>query len=180
MNKIAVCCIAKNENRYFREWVEHYKSLNVDKIFLYDNNDANGERFEDVISDYIESGFVTIIDYRGRTSCQMPAYKECYRQFSTEYEWIAFFDADEFLELNDFSDIHDYLNQECFSDCNLIHINWMIFDDNDLVHYEDKPLKTRFTRPANFDCIRTYSFPENHHVKSIVRRGIIIATTSSI
>ena len=39
--------------------------MQVDKIFLYDNNDINDERFEDVISDFIENGYVEIINYRG-------------------------------------------------------------------------------------------------------------------
>ena len=46
---IALCAIAKNENLYIREWVEHYKNIGVSKIFLYDNNDIDGERFEEVI-----------------------------------------------------------------------------------------------------------------------------------
>ena len=40
--KTALCAIAKNENLYIREWVEHYKNIGVSKIFLYDNNDING------------------------------------------------------------------------------------------------------------------------------------------
>ena len=38
----------------------------MNKIYLYDNNDINGEKFEDVIDDYIKSGFVEINDWRGR------------------------------------------------------------------------------------------------------------------
>jgi hypothetical protein len=43
---------------------------------LFDNNDLEGEKFEDIISDYINSGFVKVIDYRGRTICQLEAYQE--------------------------------------------------------------------------------------------------------
>ncbi len=38
------------ENHYIREWIEYYLNLGVDKIFLYDNNDINGEKFEDEIN----------------------------------------------------------------------------------------------------------------------------------
>ena len=65
MNKVALCAIAKNENLYIREWANWYKRLGVSKIFIYDNNDINGERFEDVISDFIKTGFIEIIDVRG-------------------------------------------------------------------------------------------------------------------
>ncbi len=43
------------ENDYIRFFVEYYKNLHFDKIFIYDNNDIDGEKFEDVINDYIQS-----------------------------------------------------------------------------------------------------------------------------
>ena len=64
--KVCVCTLGKQENKYAREFVEHYKKYGVDKIFIYDNNDENDERFETVLSDYIKSGFVKIINYRNK------------------------------------------------------------------------------------------------------------------
>ena len=58
---ICLCTSGKLENRYIREYVMHYEKYGVDKIFLYDNNDINGERFETVIGDFVEKGFVEII-----------------------------------------------------------------------------------------------------------------------
>ena len=63
--KTLVCGIAKLENDYIREWVEHYKKLGFTNVVIYDNNDTNGERFEDVIGDYISEGYVIIEDARG-------------------------------------------------------------------------------------------------------------------
>ena len=88
--KIALCCIAKMENDYIRFFVEYYQRLHFDKIFIYDNNDPDGEKFEDVINDYIQSGFVEIVDFRGRECVQMPAYQNCYDKHNKEYDWIAF------------------------------------------------------------------------------------------
>ena len=45
-----ICTIGKNENLYIREYVEHYFNLWVEKIFLYDNNDVEGEKFESKIN----------------------------------------------------------------------------------------------------------------------------------
>ena len=53
---ICICTLGKKENRYIREFVTHYEKYGVDKIYLYDNNDINGERFEEVIKDYIDKG----------------------------------------------------------------------------------------------------------------------------
>ena len=68
-SKVCICAIGKEENRYIKEFVEHYKKLGVDKIFLYDNNKKKGERFESVISEYINEGFVKIYNYRGKKEC---------------------------------------------------------------------------------------------------------------
>ena len=51
-SKICVCSIGKNENLYIKEFVEYYKSIGIDKIFIYDNNDIQGESFETVLEDY--------------------------------------------------------------------------------------------------------------------------------
>ena len=53
---LCMCVVAKRENRYIREFVEYYKKMKVDKIFLYDNNEENGETFDEVLSDYIKDG----------------------------------------------------------------------------------------------------------------------------
>ena len=63
--KVMLCCIAKMENVYIREFVKYYKDLGFDNICLYDNNDPDGEHFEDVIEDYIKSGFVILKNVRG-------------------------------------------------------------------------------------------------------------------
>ena len=47
--KVALCCIVKMENEYLRFFVEYYKNLHFDKIFIYDNNDVGGENLEEVI-----------------------------------------------------------------------------------------------------------------------------------
>ena len=79
--KTLICCIAKLENHYIREWVEWYKNIGVTNICLYDNNDIDGEHFEDVIGDYIENGFVIVKDVRGESEMQLPCYQNCYDEY---------------------------------------------------------------------------------------------------
>ena len=56
--KICLCTNGKRENLYVREYVKHYIDYGVDKIFIYDNNEENGERFQEVINDYIHILFL--------------------------------------------------------------------------------------------------------------------------
>ena len=65
--KVCLCMICKLENLYIKEFIEHYRKLGYNHIFIYDNNDIDGERFEDVIQKEIDEGFITIINYRGDT-----------------------------------------------------------------------------------------------------------------
>ena len=62
---VCLCIIAKKENLYAKKFVNHYKKLGYNHIYIYDNNNINDEKFEDVIQDEINSGFVTIINFRG-------------------------------------------------------------------------------------------------------------------
>lgn len=167
---VAVCCIGRSENRYIREYVEHYKSIGVDKIFIYDNNYDGEEHFEDVINDHIESGFIDIIDYRNRTLCQLMAYQDCYNKYGGDYDWILFIDCDEYLYMNGFDNIKDFLSKDKFNEYDLIHINLMTYGDNDILKYDRRRLSERFiepVRPLNFK--KTFNFPENDHISSIVR-----------
>ena len=172
--KVALCCIGKMENDYIREYVEYYHELCFDKILLYDNNDIDGEKFEDVIGDYIQNGFVDIVDFRGRKMCQCDAYQDCYDRYNKEYDWIAFFDCDEFLTFVDGrKNIHDFLTQKKFSKFQLMHINWMVFGDNEMLDNDGRPVVERFANSvAPLDFYTFHQYPENYHIKSFIRGGL--------
>ena len=135
--KVCLCTIGKKENLYASEFVEHYKKIGYDKIFIYDNNDIGDERFEDVLNKQISSNFVQIINYRGyrgkRQSPQSDAFIDCYEKNKNNYDWLSFFDFDEFLEINKNKNIKEYLNNKIFKKCANIKINWLMFSDNDLL-----------------------------------------------
>lgn len=167
---VAVCCIAKNENKYILEWVEHYKKLGFSKVIIYDNNDISGEFLDDVLSEHIKNGFVEIINYRGRTvRAQQKAYEDCYEKNKDKYGWIAFFDCDEFLELTTTENISEYFSKKVFMDFDLIKVNWETYTDSGNLYYEDKPVVERFTEKY---VSNQANWSYNYHIKSIVRGGL--------
>jgi len=147
-SNICICSIGKNENLYVREFVEYYFNLGIDKIFLYDNNDINGEKFENVLMDFIQNNFVEIIDVRGLSSIQIPIYNYCYRKYNKFYDWIGFLDFDEFLFIENNKTIKNYIYDEKFNKCQMIFFNWILYNDNDQVKYENRSLLERFSKPT--------------------------------
>ena len=171
--KVALCCIGRLENRYIREYVGFYLGIGVDKIFLYDNNYDGEEYFEDVIGDYVSQGSVEVINYRNRERCQVAAYQDCYDNHGSEYDWICFFDIDEFIAFQRVNSIKEWLSLPIYEGYQMIHINFLTYGDNNLVRYEDKPVLDRFTepiRPLNFK--KRNNIVENSHIKSVIRGGI--------
>lgn len=169
--KVAVCCIIKLENLYIEEFILHYKSIGVDHIFIYDNNDPNDENPNDVCKKYVKNGFVSIINYRDQTKYPMgqgliSAFNNCWINNRNNYDWILYCDNDEFLnfDIKYKNNIKNYLSDECFNNVDIIKINWKCYDDNNLIYYENKPLKERFTHLCWDD---PYSFDENTHIKSL-------------
>jgi hypothetical protein len=128
--KVCICTIGKLENEYIREYVDYYKKLGVDKIYIYDNNEIDGESFETVLLDYISINYVNIINYRGYIKSQYKMMNSCYKTNNMKYDWIMFYDMDEFLYLKNYSNIKNFLNEFKFKNCKL--------KINIILHFERK------------------------------------------
>ena len=170
--KTLLCCIGRRENDYIREFVEYNKVLGFTNICLYDNNYDGEEDFRDVIGDYISDGYVILKDYRNRKVCQLDAYNECYKTYGEEYDWIAFFDIDEFMFVNCNKTLGEYLARPEFNDYDMIHINWLLFGDGGQIKSDGRGLLQRIPQPLDINQSTLYSFPDNFHCKSIIRGGL--------
>ena len=142
--KVCLCTVGKRENLYAREFVDHYKKYGVNKIFIYDNNDIKGEKFEEILYNYINSGLVEIIDYRGINSPQIKAFQHCHKQNYKKYNWMIFYDMDEYIFLKNFKNIKLFLNRKIFNKCQRIQLNFIVHTDNNLLYYDNRTLKERF------------------------------------
>ena len=164
--KVLMCTIAKKENRYIKYFVEFYKKLGFNNIYFYDNNEPGDEKISDleIVKKEIKKGYISIIDFKQKSfSFVTKSYYDCYERFNKDYDWITFFDIDEFLILQPKNlSIQDFLNNQRFNNCDLIQINWRVFTDNEQLYWIDKPLMERFPRETKYKR-------ENRHVKSIIR-----------
>ena len=161
--KICLCIMGKNENLYAKEYINHYKRIGYNHIFLYDNNDIDGERFDDELHEELNEGFLTIINYRGiGNGPQLKIYYDCYEKNNQEYDWLSFFDFDEFLELPNNKNIQEFLANKRYKKCQNIKINALYYSDNELLFYDNRPVQKRFTTPL-------LNYTKNYVIKSTVK-----------
>ncbi len=169
----AICCIAKCENHYLKEWADYHLDLGFKHIYIYDNNDEDGERIEPLFVGYDN---VTVFDCRGKIKYQKPAYADFYHRYGNNYDWIAFIDVDEFITFSEKSGIrtiNEFLHTFDGKKVDVIQINWMLYGDNDIVCSDGFTVLDRFVKPLPSD-IRLWGndFDENNWVKSIYRGGL--------
>ena len=149
---VAQCVIAKNENLYIKEFVEYYKNLGIKKIYLYDNNDINGENFNTILNSYINSKFIKIKNIRGKSEIQLHALNNCYQKYLNEYSWFLFLDVDEFLYIKNNKTLPNFLSDTRFVNCNTIFINYNEYGDSDLLKYDNRSIFKRFTQSKYIAC----------------------------
>lgn len=161
-DKYVVCVCAKNEDNTIREWIQYYLTLGFDTIIIADNNNTN--ILEGILEDYIKGGIVELYDFRGDDDFQVQLYSEVCKE--GDYKWCAFFDADEYLELNCYSDIKEFL-ATINEDCVLFH--WLMYGSNGRIFHEPEyHVTSTYTVPV----FPISMFPENMLIKSIVRGGV--------
>lgn len=161
-DKYLIFTCIKNENDYVIEFVDHYLNLGFDKVILCDNNDDNS--VESVLEKYIADGTVEIFDCRGFDSFQVQMYSAFCGAHN--YKWCGYFDCDEFLVLNSYSNVKDFLDTVV---TDVISFNWLLFGNNGKYTKRSGTVQERFPKP--FTPI-TY-IKENCFIKSIVRGSTV-------
>jgi hypothetical protein len=135
--RVALVCIAKNEENYLQEWVSYYKKLGFTNVFMYENN-WRSNLFDD-------DKFVVKIPFDGEAQ-QLNSYNNFVKHHGKDYDWGAFFDVDEFLVLKKHNNISDFLLD--YKDYSSVAINWVLFGDNNhtLVVGNNYSVLERFTK----------------------------------
>ena len=69
---------------------------------------------------------------------------DCYKNNYDKYDWLIFYDIDEYIHLKHYTNIKYFLNEKKFCKCQLIYLNLIIHTDNNKLYYENKTLAERF------------------------------------
>ena len=160
MNYLSVCCIAKDEHPFIREWINHHLLVGAEKIIIFDNDSNPG--LKNSLREYVEHGFVDLYEISGKEQ-QMIAYDCCLREYEGKSKWIAFIDVDEFLIPKKYSDVRMILTD--YEDFGGLGVHWVEFGSSG-----------HMTRPQGMQ-MQNYvhrfplDHPKNMHIKSIVQPG---------
>jgi hypothetical protein len=150
--KIGICLIIKDENEYVDEWLSHYRKLGVDNFFIYDNNSPTPVK--------IESDDVDVILWDNEEfGSQNKAYLDCCLK-NKEFDFIGFFDTDEFYMSNTMNikeDISNLINK--FGDFSGLGIYWRMYGKPKPYFLDRQPIDN-YTHYFNNDHIKSFIDPK--------------------
>jgi glycosyltransferase involved in cell wall biosynthesis len=159
MTKIACVAVVKNEARYLAEWLAWQFMLGFDTVVLLDNGST-----DETLA--IAERFAAAYDVRRfhwpdtSRRYQADGFETAARTLAGEFDWVAFFDADEFLLLDDGLDLKTLLNARPEA---AIAIPWAIFGSGG---HKDQPAGLTI---ENYTSRSGEKFFPNRHIKSIIR-----------
>lgn len=166
--KVCLVAIAKNEGRFLPEWLAHYLSLGIDRIFLFDNESS--DQTAQVLTAAARVFPVTRIDWhcREEESPQLTAYQYALRRLARGFDWVCFFDCDEFLVLRVDENIHKFL--ERFDEkVGALAINWLSFGSSGRIKNDYALVSEAFRKGSR------RQWGNNRHIKTIARVPAILS-----
>lgn len=158
-----ICAVAKWEERYIDEWIQHHLGLGFDRIYMYDNSDANALR-------HLPRRYgsrVHVTHWAGPVR-QSEAYNDFVAKHRFTPMWTAFLDVDEFIVLRRHADIKAFLREHCHRGA--VSLNWLMFGSDGETLYRPEPVRHRFLRRGE---------RPDHHVKSICYMPDVLAVNNA-
>lgn len=152
--RVALCCLAKNENLYINDFVSWYVRIGIDTIYIFDNN----EKEMDTIDHFIDSKYhknIKVIDIMGLREhhLQQHIYTDFYHKYKNDFDWCLFVDIDEFLV--NVPNIKSLLSSSIYNRFNQIRIMWRVFGDDNLISRDmSKPVFQVFKKPISHSLMR--------------------------
>jgi hypothetical protein len=176
--KFAIITSARNEGIYLHEWISFYRSIGIDGIFIYTNDNTDGS--DELLTRLAENGLIHLIRNRVNrdTSIQTKVLRHAGLLLDElrDFEWVFCIDADEFFVPNSVpNDVKRtaelFINQTVAQagSFSAVCLNWKWFvPDQDLTY--DRELVTN-----RFEFYR----PDDH-VKSLSKLQDVIEFTAHV
>jgi hypothetical protein len=162
--KVAVCLFVRNEAADIASWLAWYHLLGFDTCIVYDDDSTDGTWgiLEDASRVQDIRPLRSIGDRNAFHGVRQDAcYLNTIKRYGTEFEWIGFFDADEYLQLCGLHSIHEFLDQ--FPNAGSIGINWCCYGSS------GHAFKPNVLPVEAYTWHSAETLPINRHVKTLLR-----------
>lgn len=165
MEYLSLTSCIKNEGPHVQEWLAYYKSIGVEKFYIYNNMSTDDT--EDKINDLHFRKDIVLIDYdTDNPNKQGLAFQRSKDRYGPNTEWMIYCDSDEFFMLTEPQDLKEYLQKyEQFSG---LGAAWQIYGSNNKILRPEGLCLENFVRKAKQE------WDPNFHVKVIVKPKDIV------
>ena len=137
--RLSICTLARNENVYLNDWIKYHLDIGFDYIFIYDNGFIDDKSLSLSINNKYHD-FVTIIDFRYIQYDNMIPNSDVYNDFIKHhfnYDWCAFIDIDEYIVLENYKSIKDFL-KNIPRKFDAVMLNWHVIGDDNIIEGDEK------------------------------------------
>jgi hypothetical protein len=150
----AILCIARNEQPYLTEWIEHHLKLGFDSIYLV----STDECYQDIIDYFDTSEFKSKVSLYHFNQFERGWQISCYNNFfpKVKEDWLMVLDIDEFLHLGKHENVQCFLNS-MDDEISQIQLPWLNLVSQN--YFQDKTV----------DILGSPQGYASDHVKSLVR-----------
>lgn len=160
--KIGIVSIQRDRAPWLHEWVAFHHLAGAHRFYVYAHNcsDDSGAVLTRLAQAYDLKAFALNTN---ENQVQLKAYQHALEHFGHECDWLAFIDGDEFLFPTAAPSLTEALAEYDHARTSAIGVYWVCFGSSGHV-IEPPGLVT-----ANYRRRPPLDFPDNRHVKSIVR-----------
>jgi hypothetical protein len=160
--KLAITSIQRNRGPWIAEWVAFHYLVGFKKFFIYTH--LCSDNTENILNNLKGKIDIQIFQVGSEIKTpQLKCYRECYKKFGDEIDWMAFIDGDEFLFPTSTDTMEKVLEEYSDKNISALGVYWSCFGSNG---YIEEPSGLII---ENYRYRAEDGYKNNRHIKSIVQ-----------
>ncbi|WP_029605986.1 glycosyltransferase family 2 protein [Kozakia baliensis] len=163
MPSVAAALFVKNEADDIAWWISHHLACGFDALLIFDDHSEDGTW--EIIQTAKSLFKVKAHRYQSSCSelsaCRFDAYREAISLYRDDYDWIGFFDCDEYFYPVSAPDVRTFLSN--FPEAHGVAVHWCIYGSNGHIAKPRLPPIAAYSRHAEA------ALPDHRLYKSFIR-----------